>query len=166
MLLGLLWGKLAAEAETQGIRLEVVKHPGAQLRLGGALSVLSEGLRAVARYRGGPALRRSRLPLSPPSDRRTRVEPTTRASYPLPLLMKLHPVSRLVSVCWSAADSLHRQGTLEWHATTPLPTHLPPPSARSSIGSRYRAGRSLAGLLKGSGTRPGGSAVPRLQLGR
>jgi hypothetical protein len=72
--------ELAAEAETESIRLEVVKHPGAQLRLSGTLSTLGEGLRAVARYCGWPALRRFRLPLSPPSDCHTRVEPTTRSS--------------------------------------------------------------------------------------
>ena len=72
--------ELVAEAETQSIRHEVVEHPGALLRLGGALSALGKGLQAVARYRAGAALRCFRLPLSPPSDRHTRVEPTTRSS--------------------------------------------------------------------------------------
>jgi hypothetical protein len=69
-----------AEAEAHGVRLETVKHPGAQLRLGGALSAIDEGLRAVARCSSGATLRRFRLPLFPADDHCTRVELITRSS--------------------------------------------------------------------------------------
>src|SRR5215203_642990 len=88
--------KAAAEAEAQGIRLEVVKYQearrgfvllprrkvgsGALLRLGDAFQASGKGLRAFARDGGGVALRRFCLPLSTESHRRSRCKSITPSS--------------------------------------------------------------------------------------
>jgi transposase len=77
----------ATDAETHGMRLEVVKHEeakrgfvllprrlcgGAGFRMGITISTAGEGLREAARRFGGSALCRLRLPLPPAGDRHPR----------------------------------------------------------------------------------------------
>jgi hypothetical protein len=85
----------SVDAGAHGIRLELVKHPGAKkgfvllprrwdrgalLRVGDPFQEVGEGLRAVARDGGGAALRRLRLPLPAPSGHRARPESITASS--------------------------------------------------------------------------------------
>jgi transposase len=86
----------ATDAETHGMRLEVVKHEeakrgfvllprrlcgGAGFRMGITISTAGEGLRGAARRFGGSALCRLRLPLPPAGDRHPRRGFITCSSY-------------------------------------------------------------------------------------
>jgi hypothetical protein len=88
-------GEASEAAEASGIRLEVVRHPGAKkgfasccleevgggalLRVGDEVPQARQGLREVAGDGGGAAHRRLGLPFPPPGHRRARVRSVTRA---------------------------------------------------------------------------------------